>query len=105
MRNQAAPARAVSCRATGYPAPSDRHPIYLYGAFAPGSLPVRPTALAEQAMLWKRENGAARPVHPHQHADVCASDGHRFMFGSEAEQGTLVPPEEPVFFFWDVGAA
>ena len=86
--------------AMGYPGPSDRHPHYMYGRFAPGA----PRGRVDELLLGLREAPAAAelPVHPHHHPDFAAKGGRAFMFGVDPEQAPTVVPVEPAYFFWDV---
>jgi len=90
-----------------YPSPTDRHPSYLYGVFAPGVPAACPCGLADEAVLGIREQaGAVLPeIHRHRHADVQAGDAHTFMFGVAPEQSPIVSPDDPAYYFWDVGTA
>jgi len=94
-------------RGVGYPSPIDRHPVFMFGWFPIGAPAARRGGSAEEALLCIREEAGEPPpeIHPHQHADVTAADGHRFMFGAAAEQAVSAPPDEPRYYFWDVGEA
>lgn len=107
MRNERALAGTPSGRwPASYPAPTGRHPVYMFGVVPRGMSAICPNQTDEALIRIREEAGAALPdVHVHQRADVRAGDRHIFTFGVAAEQFPAVPLDEPVNCFWDVGTA